>query len=126
MNKQINLTYKQVVGIITSNPMTAQAWIEDPLFRKIHTPATWVFEISDGWKYFEAVDPSVPLIHVHTRNAEVVSVIDHLGISYEIGHDESWEFIELVRQAIETHDLNCHYWHGRDMSETLGFTITKR
>lgn len=126
MKKQFVLNHQQVMSIITNHVRTAQAWLEDPYFRKIQTHADCVFEVENGWLHFESVDPSVPLIHVHTRNAEVISVIDHLGISYEIGHDESWEFIELVRQAIETHDLNCHYWHGRDMSETLGFTITKR
>jgi hypothetical protein len=125
MNKSIIIQFDQLLRLLTDRQSTAQAWVEDPNFRKIHTPVNCVLEMTDGWKYFEAVDPSVPFIQIHIQQAKVVKVVDHTGFSHKVSREEDYEFVELLRLAVERHDYRCHYRQGREM-ETLGFTVTKR
>lgn len=125
MNKSISIQFDQILRLLTDKQSTAQAWIEDPNFRKIRTPVNCVLEMTDGWRHFEAVDPSVPFIQVHIQQARVVQVTDHTGFSHKVSREEDYAFIELIRLAVERHDYRCHYWQSREM-ETLGFTVTKR
>jgi hypothetical protein len=124
--KNFRLYSEQVLRILTDKLSTQQAWIEDPNFRKIYTPVNVVLELKEGWKYFNSVDPSVSLIQVHLKFASIVALIGEKGQLFEFTREENREFVDMIRLAIEHHNYRVHYWHGNDMSETVGFTVTKR